>query len=134
MSNPGRHRVLVGFVAASALALIPLAAAGSAWADDEVSGDTGAAITTPVGGGNVGGGANLGLPNPFTAWHPADASAGAGGGAGINTPIGGGDINTGGGANLGTGGAGFNADNGAAVNTPIGGGNIGGGTSFGAGR
>ena len=53
MRNSGR---LVGFAAASALALVPLAVAAPAWADDEVSGETGAAVATPVGSGNAGGG------------------------------------------------------------------------------
>ena len=52
MRNSGR---LVGFAAASALALIPLAVAAPAWADDEVSGETGAAVATPVGSGRSAG-------------------------------------------------------------------------------
>ena len=89
MRNSGRF---VGYVAASAFALMPLAVAAPAWADDEVSGETGAAVATPVGNGNAAGGADFGVENPF--WHPFDAASNAGGGAGVNTPIGGGEFNT----------------------------------------
>jgi len=116
MRNSGRF---VGYVAASAFALMPLAVAAPAWADDEVSGETGAAVATPVGNGNAAGGADFGVENPF--WHPFDASSNAGGGAGVNTPVGGGEFNTATGTDAGFGGAGFDTNTGAAINTPIGG-------------
>ena len=119
MRNSGR---LIGFAAASALALVPLAVAAPAWADDEVSGETGAAVATPIGNGNAGGGAGFGVENPF--WQPFDASSNAGGGAGVNTPLGGGEFNTATGTDAGFGGAGFDTNTGAAINTPLGGSNF----------
>lgn len=102
-STSGRRGVLAGFVAASAFALIPLAAAGAAWADDDFAGDSGAAVTTPVGNSNIGGGADLGLPNPLDM-----------------LPTFGDGANGGGGPDLGTGGADVTSGTGAAVATPVG--------------
>jgi hypothetical protein len=116
MRNSGRF---VGYVAASAFALMPLAVAAPAWADDAVSGDAGAAVATPVGNGNAAGGADFGAQNPF--WQPLDASGNTGGGAGVNTPLGGGQFNTATGTDAGFNGAGFDSNTGAAINTPLGG-------------
>lgn len=116
MRNSGR---LIGFAAASALTLAPLAVAAPAWADDEVSGETGAAVATPVGSGNADGGAGFGVQNPF--FQPLDAASNAGGGAGVNTPLGGGEFSTATGTDAGVGGAGFDSNTGAAVSTPVGG-------------
>ncbi len=126
MRNSGR---LIGFAAASALTLAPLAVAAPAWADDEVSGETGAAVATPVGSGNADGGAGLGVQNPF--FQPLDAASNAGGNAGVNTPLGDSSFNTGAATDINvpnpadfipTFGGGAGAGGSAAVNTPVGGG------------
>lgn len=136
MSTFRRHgRVVSLGVGAGALlagALIPIAAAGAAWADDnDASGDAGGGVNTPIGGGNAGGGAGVEMPNPFLPPPPNAPGGDANLGGGVNTPIGGADVQGGTGVQLPNpfnpvppeASTGTNV--GGDVNTPIGDANVG---------
>ncbi|WP_131524790.1 hypothetical protein [Mycolicibacterium mageritense] len=145
MSKTRRNGVAFGLgVGAGTLlaaGLIPLAAAGAAWADDGVTGGADGGVSTPVGGGNVEGGTGVNLPNPFNPFAPVGVSGDTGVEGGVSTPVGGGNVEGGTGVDLPNpfnpfAPVGVSGDTGVegGVNTPIVDAGVDGGVDAGIGR